>query len=133
MPEAIFPSDSALLLSAPIRMGALLKAARCQQGLTQAEVAGFAGIDKSYLSKLESGKSAYPPSDRVLSALASKLCLDAGTLTSLAGRVSPEDLAIASELYRRWGQDFLLLLRGMVASPSFAKAVLAKSESESPA
>lgn len=126
--ETFLPDKNVTAPDSRAKLGQILRDARCEQGLTQVDVANFAGIDRSYLCKLELGKNTYPPSDRVLSALASKLSLDAETLTFQAGRLTPQDLALVSELYQRWGQAFLTLLKEMHARPTFAKHVFEKMD-----
>jgi len=70
--------------------GARLRELREQAGLRQAELANNAGVNFTYISKIESGaKSA--PSEKVILRLAKVLDTDCDELTTLAGKV-PSDI-----------------------------------------
>jgi len=64
---------------------------RKQKGLSQRELAKEAGIDFTYLSKIENDRTE-PPSEKVIRKLARHLDVDADELIALAGKV-PADLA----------------------------------------
>lgn len=78
--------------------GERIRALRRQRGLDQTTLAarvdarlwaqGRRGFDKSYLSKIETGRSR-PPSQRVIIALAEELDADVDTLVTLAGKTLP--------------------------------------------
>lgn len=76
-------------------LGALLRAARRQRGLTLAQVAERVGCARSYLSELEGGKRP-PPSDELVGALERALGVQAGSFADAAawgrtpGRVKRE-------------------------------------------
>jgi len=59
--------------------------------MSQRELAGKAGIDFTYLSKIENGTKP-PPSEKVILVLAHTLGIGSDELFSLAGKV-PSDLA----------------------------------------
>ena len=71
--------------------GARLRELRKQAGLTQRALADKAGIDFTYLSKIESGAKT-PPSEKVILLLAEILNADKDELMALAGKV-PADIA----------------------------------------
>ncbi len=70
--------------------GQRLRELRKAKNLSQRELADRAGIDFSYLSKLENDRMA-PPSARTIRVLAELLDADTDELSVLAGKI-PEDL-----------------------------------------
>jgi non-specific serine/threonine protein kinase len=73
-----------------------LRGLRLRAGMSQRQLAGLAGIDVTYLSKLENGRQA--GSERVLRGLAQALGTPAAELLVLGGRIPPEvGMALASE------------------------------------
>lgn len=76
-------------------MGAMLRAHRKANGLTQREVADAAGIDFTYLSKIENGRLRFPPSDATIERLAGIVGCEPLTLLEASGKlikVRVEDL-----------------------------------------
>ena len=71
--------------------GRAIREARRQRGISQKELADRAGIDFTYLSKIENDRMA-PPSEKAIAAMAEALEMDADELIRLAGKV-PTDLA----------------------------------------
>jgi len=69
--------------------GARLRELRIQAHLTQRELAEKAGIDFTYLSKIENG-ALPPPSDKVILRLADILNVDRDELIQLAGKIPPD-------------------------------------------
>lgn len=70
--------------------GRAIKEARRQRGISQKDLAERAGIDFTYLSKIENDRMP-PPSEKAIRAMAEALALDADELIRLAGKV-PSDL-----------------------------------------
>lgn len=97
--------------------GQVLRKARVSIGYSQRELAKLVEIDFTYLSKLESDRSDYPPKEYVVQQLAHYLGLDREELMCLTGRLP--------ECY----QDFLKqnykampgLFRWMRHNPGFAQ------------
>ena len=71
------------------RFGIRLRELRIRAGLTQRELAGQAGIDFTYLSKIENGVMP-PPSEKVIIQLAETLSIDKDELFTLAGKIPPD-------------------------------------------
>jgi transcriptional regulator with XRE-family HTH domain len=71
--------------------GRTVREARKRRALSQKQLADIAGIDFTYLSKIENDRMA-PPSEKTLRAMAEALDADADELIRLAGKV-PSDLA----------------------------------------
>ncbi|OGO23512.1 MAG: hypothetical protein A2144_00080 [Chloroflexi bacterium RBG_16_50_9] len=89
--------------------GVKVKELRMKRHLTQSELAGRAGIDATYLSKIESGIMP-PPRENVILRMAEALNLDKNKLLAMAGKTTSPDgtvmrrtaLATAREKYRRF-------------------------------
>ena len=71
------------------QFGAKLRELRKRLSMTQRELAELVGVDFSYLSKIESGVVP-PPSQKVISRIASALKADENELITLAGRIPPD-------------------------------------------
>jgi HTH-type transcriptional regulator, competence development regulator len=71
--------------------GRAIREARRQRGISQKELADRAGIDFTYLSKIENDRMP-PPSEKAITAMSEALEMDADELIRLAGKV-PTDLA----------------------------------------
>ena len=69
--------------------GARLKDLRRTRRLTQREVSKRAGVDFSYLSKLENDRLSYTPSIKTLQALAKALEIDELTIMDWANKIPP--------------------------------------------
>jgi len=74
-----------------LTFGARLKELRQNRGFTQRELSERAGIDYTYLSKLENDRLSYTPSIKTLQALAKALEVDELTVMDWAGKI-PEVL-----------------------------------------
>ncbi|MCW3064739.1 MAG: transcriptional regulator, family [Solirubrobacterales bacterium] len=72
--------------------GTQIRELRLEQGLTQRDLADAAGLNYSYISKIESGRLAHTPSSRAVAALARALAVDELELLGSADKV-PEALA----------------------------------------
>ena len=69
-----------------MRFGERIRELRKEQGMSQRELAAQAGIDFTYLSKIENSRME-PPSEGVILRIAEALHADADQLTVLAGKV----------------------------------------------
>lgn len=98
--------------------------ARRKLGLSQRELASMLGVDYTYVSRLESDRTDYPPSLEIIEKLARHLDLDKEELCWLSGRILEEDQQVYLELYRQYKQ-FPQFLKRMRDNPSFAESVLA--------
>jgi transcriptional regulator with XRE-family HTH domain len=67
-----------------------LRRLRLEAGLSQRQLAMAAGVDMSYVSKLENGRVAHTPSAKTLSALARALGVQELDLLERAGKLPPE-------------------------------------------
>lgn len=65
--------------------GAQLREWRTDAHLTQSELATLAGVDFSYISKIENGRNRVPPSEELLRKLAGFLNVDTGEMLRLSG------------------------------------------------
>lgn len=68
------------------------------------KVAARIGISPTYLSLLENGKAEYPPSERMIEALASDLGENPDVLLALVGKVSPRLIKIISKRPKLFAQ-----------------------------
>lgn len=67
--------------------GQVIRTARIDKGYSQRELARLVEIDFTYLSKLESDGTQYPPKEYVIQQVAYYLSLDAEELICLTGRL----------------------------------------------
>jgi transcriptional regulator with XRE-family HTH domain len=74
----------------PVEFGKRLRELRTAKGLTLRALAEAAGVDFTYLSKIETGKAGYEPAADTIRALAAALGEDSLDLLQLAGKVPPE-------------------------------------------
>lgn len=103
--------------------GKVIRKARKGKEFSQRELAKLAGIDYTYLSKLENDHAGYPPSGDVIHKLALHLDLNGEELRYLAGRINPDDAKVFEELVRKYKQ-MPTLLRRMRDEPEFAQKIL---------
>ena len=92
--------------------GEYLRGLRKRAGLSQRELAARAGIDFTYLSKIENGR-VDPPAEETLRALARVLDADAEALLARA-RKMPRDL---KQLVAQGTAEKALLLRRIAQTP----------------
>src|SRR6266702_5107420 len=78
-----------------MEFGRRLRDLRKQKNVSQRDLAAQVGIDFTYLSKIEVGRSA-PPSEEVIRHIAQVLDADEDELINLAGKV-PKDLRVVLE------------------------------------
>ncbi len=79
------------------------------------KVAGRAGIEPSYLSKIERGQQP-PPGEKTITLLAAAIDEDSDVLLALAGKVSDE----LQEIIRKRPQVFARLIRELKDMPDHA-------------
>jgi transcriptional regulator with XRE-family HTH domain len=77
--------------------GDRVKARRNELGLTQRDLASRAGLDYTYLSKIENGRLEHTPSIRTIQGLARALQLDELELMDLANKVPSAFESIARD------------------------------------
>lgn len=68
-------------------LGFFIKSARLAKNYSQKQLAELTGLNFTYLSKIENDKTDYPPTERVIIALARELDLDAEELIFLTGKI----------------------------------------------
>ncbi len=87
--DVLTKSPQAAMTVRMSELGGRLKELREAQGKALREVAARAGIDYSYLSKIEQGTTTAKPSLRILSALATQFEVPAMDLIALSEKVPP--------------------------------------------
>jgi transcriptional regulator with XRE-family HTH domain len=70
--------------------GSHIRGLRRERGLTQRDVAAAAGIDFSYISKLENDRLPHTPSAKTIAVLATVFGTNELELLQLAGKLPPE-------------------------------------------
>ena len=98
--------------------GRYLRELRKRAGLSQRDLAQRAGIDFTYLSKIENGR-VDPPGEQTMRALATALGADAETLLARARKL-PRDL---KHLVAQGSPEKALLLRRIAQTPMTAERV----------
>jgi transcriptional regulator with XRE-family HTH domain len=73
------------------KLGETIRRLRKDNGLTQAQLAENIGVDESYISKIETGRLPYTPSEETLRLLAQVLKADPLELLALAQK-TPDEL-----------------------------------------
>jgi len=73
------------------KLGETIRRLRKENGLTQARLAEAIGVDESYISKIETGRLPYTPSEETLRLLAQVLKADPLELLALAQK-TPDEL-----------------------------------------
>jgi transcriptional regulator with XRE-family HTH domain len=89
-------------------LGTLIRRLRKEARLTQSVLAESCGVDESYISKIESNKLSYTPSEETLRLMAQHLNTDPLHLLSLAKK-APEELKAAAG--SEDAREFFTLLR----------------------
>lgn len=97
--------------------GILIRQARKDKGYSQRELAGYLGVDFTYLSKLENDRGDYAPKEDVIRALARHLELNEEELIFLAGRI-PQHY---EELLKQNPREMLALFRRIQDDPDWIK------------
>lgn len=80
--------------------GQVIRTARTSIGYSQRELAALVEVDFTYLSKLESDRSEYPPKEYVIQQLAHYLGLDHEELMCLTGRLPEQYQDFLKQNYR---------------------------------
>ena len=80
--------------------GQIIRTARVSIGYSQRELAALVEVDFTYLSKLESDRSNYPPKEYVVHGLAHYLGLDHEELMCLTGRLPERYQDFLKQNYR---------------------------------
>lgn len=101
-------------------IGSIISQARTAKGYTQQQLAGMAGVDYSYISKIEGNKT-YPPKQPVICKIAQILGLDADQLIFLTGGSRfPEKY---TEFVKENSKNLAALFAALQASPEFAQSI----------
>jgi transcriptional regulator with XRE-family HTH domain len=79
-----------------MELGTQVRQLRRERGMTLRAVAELAGVDQTYLSKIENNKPGFVPGAETLRSLASALGADPLEFLELAGKVPPELQHMAS-------------------------------------
>ena len=79
-----------------MELGTRVRQMRRERGMTLRAVAELAGVDQTYLSKIENNKPGFVPGAETLRSLASALGADPLEFLELAGKVPPELQHMAS-------------------------------------
>lgn len=77
--------------SGAAKLGETIRRLRKDNGITQAQLAEAIGVDESYISKIETGRLPYTPSEETLRLLAQVLKADPLELLALAQK-TPDEL-----------------------------------------
>jgi transcriptional regulator with XRE-family HTH domain len=86
-----------------MELGIRIRQLRRGRGMTLREVAGAAGVNQTYLSKIENNRPGFVPAAETVRALAAALDADPLELLMLAGKVPPElEHMVASPSGRRF-------------------------------
>jgi HTH-type transcriptional regulator, competence development regulator len=113
--------------------GTLIRQARKEKGLSQRDLAKLAGVNYTYLSKLENDHAGTPPSEEVIERLAEHLELSSEDLRYLAGRITAEDERVWQDFIKQNYQQMPVLFRKMKRDPGFVREFLretAETDSE---
>lgn len=96
-----------------MELGTRIRQLRRERGLTLRVLSERAGVDHTYLSKIENNKPGFEPGAEKIRALASALGADPLELLELAGKVPPELQHMASSAA---GRRFYRCSRGITSS-----------------
>ena len=109
-----------------LTFGQAIRTARTSIGYSQRKLAALVEIDFTYLSKLESDSSEYPPKEYVIHQLAHYLSLDKEELMCLTGRLPERYQDFLKQNYKampalfRWmrqKQDFIIKVNSTLVPP----------------
>jgi transcriptional regulator with XRE-family HTH domain len=90
------------------KLGQTLRGLRKNKRLTQAQLAEAIGVDESYISKIETGRLPYTPSEETIRLMAKTLEVDSLELLTLAEKVPNELQSLAGSPSAR---EFFELVR----------------------
>lgn len=107
-----------------MNLGSVVKESRIKKGYSQRALAKVAGIDFTYVSKIENNHADYAPSQGVLRSLAAALEIDSDFLIALSGRLS-ERVEMFIKANR---ENVSKLLIKMADDPAFAEKIFGEIE-----
>lgn len=107
-----------------LTFGKLIRQTRKNKKLSQRDLAKLVGVNYTYLSKLENDHAGTPPSEEVITKLATHLNLNAQELQYLAGRITEEDAKAFEEFVKENYKKMPVLFRKMRETPNFADKFL---------
>ncbi len=102
--------------------GQVIRTARTSIGYSQRELASLVEADFTYLSKLESDSTEYPPKEYVVQQLAHYLRLDSDKLMCLTGRLPGR----YQEFLRQNYKGMPALFRRLRQDPKFTQRICQK-------
>jgi len=111
-----------------MEFGRRLRDLRKQKNVSQRDLAAQVGIDFTYLSKIEVGRSA-PPSEEVIRHIAQVLDADEDELINLAGKV-PKDLRVVLEESPQAGELLRVLSERKLPDETYRKMLNLARESD---
>ena len=103
-----------------LTFGQVIRTARVSIGYSQRELAALVEIDFTYLSKLESDSTEYPPKEYLIQQLAYYLGLDREELMCLTGRLPERYQDFLKQNYKQMPR----LFRWMRRDPQAVKAIV---------
>lgn len=92
----------------------MLNQARREAKLTQQQLADLVDVHKSYISKMENGRVAYPPKLDVIKDIAIAVQADPALLAYSLGRITEKDTRLVMELAKRYGVGLTGMLEGLL-------------------
>ena len=102
-------------------LGQVIRTARTSIGYSQRELARLVEVDFTYLSKLESDRSEYPPKEYIIQQLAHYLSLDKEELMCLTGRLPERYQDFLKQNYRAMPALFRWMRQEPQAIETFEK------------
>jgi transcriptional regulator with XRE-family HTH domain len=86
-----------------VKFGELLKQLRTEAGMSQRDLAARLGVDFTYISKLENGKTDYAPSQKILREIAALFGVDGDWLIFKAGKIPSQYHTLLEQLALKYG------------------------------
>ena len=106
-------------------LGREIKKIRKEKGLSQRELSRLAGINHTYLSKIESGMVHYFPSETVIKDLARALGTKREKLAQYSDRIPKEAYRDYIDVVRKY-PEVIDLIKRMLEDSRFAEEILAQ-------
>ncbi len=97
-----------------VKFGEILKGLRTEAGLSQRDLAARLGIDFTYISKLENGKTEYVPSEKLLREIAALFGVDSDWLVFKAGKIPSQYHTLLEQLALKYGTSLPSRLQQLV-------------------
>lgn len=97
-----------------IEFGEILRGLRTEAGLSQRDVAERLGVNFTYISKLENGRTEYAPSQKILREIAALFGVDGDWLIFKAGKIPSQYHALLEQLALKYGTQLPSRLQQLV-------------------